>query len=77
MTKGGGKPKFSYSKSQRKAFKDLKYHHCSALAITLPNLQSPPAIETYASDYAIGIVLTQQGHLMGYHSETLYDIIHG
>ena len=28
-----------------------------------------------AFDYAIGAVLTQRGHPMAYHSETLYDTI--
>ena len=43
--------------------------------LTLPDLQQPFEIETDASDYAIGVVLTQQGHLVAYHSETLFDTI--
>ena len=43
--------------------------------LTLPDLQQPFEIETYASDYDIGAVLTQQGHPVAYHSETLSDIV--
>ena len=43
--------------------------------LTLPDLQQPFEIETEASDYAIGAVLTQQGNLVAYHSETLFDIV--
>ena len=42
----------------------------------LPNLQQPFEIETDASDYAIGAILTQQGHPVAYHSETLSDTTH-
>jgi len=42
---------------------------------TLPDLQQPFEIETNASNYAIGAVLTQHGHPVAYHSETLSDII--
>ena len=44
--------------------------------LTLPYLQQPFEIETDASDYAIGAILTQQGHLVAYHSETLSDTVH-
>ena len=44
--------------------------------LTLPYLQQPFEIETDASDYAIGAALTQQGHSVAYHSETLSDTVH-
>ena len=44
--------------------------------LTLPELQQPFEIKTDAFDYAVGAVLTQQGHPVAYHSETLSDIIH-
>ena len=43
--------------------------------LTLPDLKQPFKIETYASDYAIGAVLTQQGHPVAYHSETLSNTV--
>ena len=43
--------------------------------LTLPDFQKPFEIETDASDYAIGAVLTQHGHPMAYHSETLSDTV--
>ena len=43
--------------------------------LTLPDLQQPFQIEVATSDYAIGAVLTQHGHPMAYHSETLSDTI--
>ena len=44
--------------------------------LTLLYLQQPFEIETDAFDYAIGTVLTQQGHPVAYHSETLSDTVH-
>ena len=44
--------------------------------LTLPDLQQPFEIETDASDYAIGAVLTQQEHPVAYHSETLSNTVH-
>jgi hypothetical protein len=43
--------------------------------LSLPNLQQPFEIETDASDYVVGVVLTQHGHPVAYHSETLSDTI--
>jgi hypothetical protein len=76
VTRGGGKENFMWGQSQQKAFDDLKQHLCSALVLSLPDLQQPFEIETDASDYVVGTVLTQHGHLMAYHSETLSDTIH-
>jgi hypothetical protein len=42
---------------------------------SLPNLQQPFEIETDASDYVVGTVLTQHRHPMAYHSETLSDVM--
>jgi hypothetical protein len=41
----------------------------------LPDLQQPFDIETDASDYVVGTVLTQHRHLVAYHSETLSDTV--
>ena len=64
VTKGGAKEKLFWCESQQKSFGELKHRLCSAPVLTLPDLQQPFEIETDASDYAIGAVLTQQGHLM-------------
>jgi hypothetical protein len=52
-----------WGQSQQKAFDDLKQHLCSAPMLSLPDLQQPFEIETDASDYVVGTVLTQHGHL--------------
>ena len=75
VTKGGAKAKFCWPESQQKAFVELKHHLYSTPVLTLPDLQQPFEIETDASDYAIGAVLTQQGHPVAYHSETLSDTV--
>ena len=61
VTKGGAKSKLFWLKTQQKAFVDLKHRLCYAPVLTLPDLQQPFEIKTDASDYAIGVVLTQQG----------------
>jgi hypothetical protein len=43
--------------------------------LSLPDLQQPFEIENDASDYVVGTVLTQHGHPVVYHSETLSDTI--
>ena len=60
VTNGGAREKKFWSKPQQNAFTELKNRLCSALVLTLPDLQQPFEIETDASDYAIGAVLTQQ-----------------
>jgi hypothetical protein len=71
----GGKAKFAWGRSQQQAFDDLKQHLCSNPILSLPNLQHPFDIKTYASDYAVGTVLTQHNHSVAYHSETMSDTI--
>lgn len=75
VTKGREKEKFFYSENQHKAFSKLKHRLCSAPVLTLPDLQQPFEIEIDATDYHIGEILTQQGHLVAYHSETLLDTV--
>ena len=70
---GGGKVKFSWGRSQQQAFDDLK--QWSAPVLSLPDLQHPFKIETDASDYIAGAILTQHGHPVSYHSETLSDTV--
>jgi hypothetical protein len=75
VIKGGDKANFSCYESQHKDFQDLKHHLCFALVLTLIELQQPFNIETYSFDYVINPVLTQHGHPMAYHSETLSETV--
>jgi hypothetical protein len=76
VAKGGTKTNFVWVASQQKAVEDLKCLLCSTPVLILPNLQQPFEIETDASNYVIGVVLmTQHGHPMAYHSETLCDVV--
>ena len=58
VIKGGGKAKFMWAESQQKAFEELKHRLCSTPVLSLLDLQQPFEIETDASDYAVGVVLT-------------------
>jgi hypothetical protein len=58
---------------QQQDFDDLKQCLCSTPVLSLLDLQQPFEIETDASNYVVGIVLTQHGHPVAYHSETLSD----
>jgi hypothetical protein len=73
INRGGGKETFAWGQSQQQVFYDLKKRLCSTPVISLPYLQHPFDIETDASDSVVGIVLTQHGHPMACHSETLSD----
>jgi hypothetical protein len=64
VTKGGGRDKFVWGKEQQQTFDDLKHRLCLALILSFPNLQQPFEIETNASDYVVGVVLTQHENLM-------------
>jgi hypothetical protein len=75
VTKGGGRDKFVWGKEKKHTFENLKHRLCSAPVLSLPDLQKPFDIETDASDYVVGTVLTQHGHPVAYHSETLFDTI--
>jgi hypothetical protein len=75
VTKGSGKENFAWGKAQQQVFDDLKHRLCSGPVLSLPNLQQSFEIETDASDYIVGAVLTQHGHLVAYHSETLSDTV--
>jgi hypothetical protein len=75
VTKGNGKEKFMWGEEQQRAFNDLKHHMCLALVLSLVDLQKLFEIEIDASDYDVGTVLTQHGHLVAYHIETLLATI--
>ena len=73
---GGGKTKFVWGRSQQQAFDDFKHRLCLAPVLSLLELQQSFEIETDASNYVVGVVLTQHDHLMAYHSETLSYVIY-
>jgi hypothetical protein len=73
VTKGDGRAKFVWGNEKEQAFDDLNHRLCSDPVLSLLNLQQPFEIETDASDYDVDAVLTQHGHLVAYHSETLFD----
>jgi hypothetical protein len=75
VTKSGGKENIVWGMSQQKAFDDLKYHLCSTPMFSLLNIQQPFEIEIDASNYVVGVFLTQHGHLVAYHSVILSDVI--
>jgi hypothetical protein len=75
VTKGGGKETFVWGQSQQKEFNDLKQHLCLALMLSLSNPHQPFKIETHASDYDVGEVITQHGYLVAYHSEKLSNTV--
>jgi hypothetical protein len=70
VTKGGGREKFAWGKAHQREFDYLKHRLCSTTLLSLPNMQQPFEIETDASKYDVGTFLTQNGHPVGYHSET-------
>jgi hypothetical protein len=65
-----------WGKEQQITFNDLKHCLCSTPVLSLLDLQKTFEIETNASDYVVGIVLTQHGFLVAYHSGTLFDTVH-
>jgi hypothetical protein len=75
VTRGGGKEKIVWGRSQQQVFNDLNQHLCLVPILSLPYLQKPFEIKTDALDYVLGTILTQHGHPMAYHSETLLDVV--
>jgi hypothetical protein len=75
VTRGGGKVKFVWGRSQQQVFDDLKQCLCSSQILSLLDLQHPFKIETDASNYVVGSVVTQHGHPVAYHSKTLSDVV--
>jgi hypothetical protein len=75
VTKDGGRAKFVWGEEKKQAFEYMKHCLCSSLVLSFPDLQKPFDIETDASKYAMGAILTQHGHLVAYHSETLSDVV--
>jgi hypothetical protein len=76
VTRGGGKEKFVWGLSQQQAFDDLKKNFLSSPVLSLLDLKHPFEIETDSSDYVVGAILTQHGHPVVYHSETLSNVFY-
>jgi hypothetical protein len=76
VTSGGGKEKFVWRMSQKQSFDDLNNCLCSSPVLSFSNLQHPFDIKIDSSNYVVGVVLTQHGHPVAYHSETLSDVLH-
>ena len=57
--KGNGKIVFKWTLTQQQDFEQIKNKLCTTPVLVLPDLHQPFKIETDASDYAIGIVITQ------------------
>jgi hypothetical protein len=53
----------------------LKEKTSSTPVLALPDLRQPFEIQTYASNYAMGVVLLQHGKPIGFHSETFNGAI--
>jgi hypothetical protein len=75
VTKGYGRANFVWGKEKQCAFDDLKNRLFSAPILSLPDVQQPFDIETDAYDYVVDAILTQHGHPVAYHSETLSDMV--
>ena len=61
---------FQWGGKHQKAFDTLKEKISTTPILALPDLQRPFEIQTDASDYAMGAVLTQHSKHICYHSET-------
>jgi hypothetical protein len=76
VTRAVDKEKFVWGMSQQKSFYNLKQWVCSSQLLSLPDLRHTFEIETDPLDYDMGIILTQHGHLVAFHSETPSDVFH-
>ena len=75
LTKGNEKTVFKWTSTQQQAFDQLKHKLCTAPILVLSDLHQPFEIDTDASNYALGAVITQSGHPVAFHSEIVNDTI--
>lgn len=61
---------FQWGGKHQKAFNTLKEKISTTPVLALHDIQRPFEIQTDASDYSMGEVLTQHGKPICYHSET-------
>ena len=70
LTKGNGKNVFKWTPTQQQAFEQIKNKICTIPVLVLPDLHQHFEIETDASNYALGVVITQSCHPVTFHFET-------
>ena len=75
LMKGNGKKIFKWTLTQQQDFEQIKNKLCTAPVLVLPDLHQPFEIEMDASDYALGAVITQSGHLVMFHSENFSETV--
>jgi len=63
----------SWIEKCHEAFEELKRRMVTASILKLPNFEQPFKVHTDASDFAIGGVLMQNGHLVAYESQKSQD----
>jgi hypothetical protein len=56
-------------------FNDLKHHFFLTPVLYLSDMKNPFSIEINASDCVVGVFLTQHGHPMAHHSDTLSYVL--
>ena len=66
---------FQWGGKQQKSIDTLKEKISTSPILALPDHHRPFEIETDASDYTIGSVLTQHGKPICYHSETFNSVV--
>ena len=62
---------FSWSSECEQAFANLKACLSTAPILTYPDFSQPFVVETDASDFGLGAILTQQGKIIEYASRVL------
>lgn len=65
--------KFIWDAESEEQFAQLKIALCSSPILRLPNMNQPFEMESDASQFTVGVVLKQGGHLVAYHFEALVD----
>ena len=61
--------------TQQSNFEQIKNKLRTAPILVLPDLHQPFEIEIDASDYALGVVITQSRHPVTFHFETFNDTV--
>ena len=73
--KGNGKNIFKWTPTQKQYFEQIKNNLCTTPVLVLPDLHHPFEIEMDASNYYVGVVITQPGHPFMFHSDTFINTV--